>query len=266
MSVSQEVTIAFDQMAAASAVIDDDSISFTCGMWHIFLREILLDRDVFQSINAEILIGNIVIRPWYDQDGNFPLAMREAFKWRIDYPEDQDRMNANFDFWFDEVFHNNKLSFRYSNDYGIGVHFRMAGDLYVVNDYLYCFIEFISRETYLLLHEEHWHWSLLTYKDENYKEWYAIVYGTGSLVNHHNQAGVIFEVVEDPEGARDKAFKLSYLSSEKVIDHGNCLSIQTVLSLQVDRVVIEETEADDAVFGRLDLIQSSLNVWGPALA
>jgi hypothetical protein len=47
----------------------------------------------------------------------------------------------------------------------------------------------------------------------------------------------------------------------KVIDHGNYLSIQTVLSLQVDRVVIEETEADDAVFGRLDLIQSSLNVW-----
>jgi hypothetical protein len=58
MSVSQEVTIAFDQMAVASAVIDDDSISFTCRMWHIFLRE----------INAEILIGNIVIRPWYDQD------------------------------------------------------------------------------------------------------------------------------------------------------------------------------------------------------
>jgi len=127
MSVSQEVTIAFDQMAAVSAVIDEDSISFTCGMWHIVLREILLDRDVFQSINAEILIGNIVIRPWYDQDGNFPLAMREAFKWRIDYPEDQDRMNANFDFWFDEVFHNTKLSFRYFNDYEIGVHFRMTG-------------------------------------------------------------------------------------------------------------------------------------------
>jgi hypothetical protein len=72
MSVSQEVTIAFDQMAVASAVIDDDSISFTCRMWHIFFREILLDRDVFQSINAEILIGNIVIRTWYDQDGNFP--------------------------------------------------------------------------------------------------------------------------------------------------------------------------------------------------
>ena len=34
-------------------------------------------------------------------------------------------------------------------------------------------------------------------------------------------------------------------------------SSRTVLSLQVDRVVIEETEADDAVFGRLDLIQSS---------
>jgi len=142
----------------------------------------------------------------------------------------------------------------------------MNGDLYVVNDYLYGIIEFISRETYLLLHEEHWHWSLLTYKDENYKEWYVIVYGTGSLVNHHNQAGVMFEVVEDPEGARDKAFKISYMSSEKDIDHGNCLSFQTVLSLQVDRVVIEETEADDAVFGRLDLIQSSLNVWGPALA
>jgi hypothetical protein len=82
----------FDQMAAASAVIDDDSISFTCRMWYIFLREILLDRDVFQSIYAKILIANIVIRPWYEQDGNFPLAMREAFKWRIDYPEDQDRM------------------------------------------------------------------------------------------------------------------------------------------------------------------------------
>jgi hypothetical protein len=97
MSVSQEVTIAFDQMAAACAVIDDDSISFTCRLWYIFLREILLDRDVFQSINAEILIGNIAIRPWYDQDGNFPLAMREAFKWRIDYPEDQDRLFGRLD-------------------------------------------------------------------------------------------------------------------------------------------------------------------------
>jgi hypothetical protein len=137
-------------------------------MWYIFLREISLDRDAFQSINAEILIGNNFIRPWYDQDGNFPLAMREAFKWRIDYPEDEDRMNANFDFWFDEML------------------------------------------------------------------W--------------------------------KIQRTSYLSSEKVIDHGNCLSIQTVLSLQVDRVVIEETETDDAVFSRLDLIQSSLNIWGPALA
>ena len=49
----------------------------------------------------------------------------------------------------------------------------------------------------------------------------------------------------------------------KVIDHGNCLSIQTVLSLQVERVVIK---ADDAVFGRLHLTLSSINVWGPALA
>jgi NADH:ubiquinone oxidoreductase subunit F (NADH-binding) len=57
---------------------------------------------------------------------------------------------------------------------------------------------------------------------------------------------VIFEVVEDPEVAREKASKISYLSLDKVIDHGNCLSIQTVLSLQVDRVVIEEIEADDA--------------------
>ena len=71
MSVSQEVTIAFDQMAAASAVIDDDSISFTCRMWHIFLREILLDRDVFQSINAEILIGNI---------DNIPSKLRKLIK------------------------------------------------------------------------------------------------------------------------------------------------------------------------------------------
>jgi len=178
--------------------------------------------------------------------------MREAFHWRIDYPEDQDRMNANFDFWFDEVFHNPKLSFRYSNDYGICVHTRMNGDLYVVNDYLYGFMEFISRDTYFLLHEEHLHWSLLTYKVENYKEWYVIVYGTVSLVNHHNQSGVKFEVLEDVEGAGDKAFKVSYLSSEKVIDHGNYLSIETVSSLQVERVVVEELEAD-----ALESLQSS---------
>ena len=184
MSVSLEYSIAINQMAAASAVIGDDSMSFTCRMWHIFLRKILLPRDVFHSIYAEIVIGNDVIRPWYDQDRIYSLSMREAFHWRIDYPEDQDIMNANFDFWFDEVFHNPKLSFRYSNDYG---------DLYVVNDYLYGFMEFISRDTYRLLHEEHLHWSLLTYKDENYKEWYFIVYSTVSLVNHHNQSGVKFE-------------------------------------------------------------------------
>ena len=54
-------------------------------------------------------------------------------------------MNANFDFWFDEMFHNTKLSFRYFNDYGIGVHSRMNGDLYAVNDYLYGFIEYNSH-------------------------------------------------------------------------------------------------------------------------
>jgi hypothetical protein len=126
--------------ARASAVIDDDSMSFTCRMWHIFLREILLDRDVFHLIYAEILIGNnshsFLVRPGW----KFPFGY--AWSFQMD-PEDQDRMNANFDFWFDEVFHNAKLSFRYSNDNGIGVHTRMNCDLYVVNDYLYDFIEFI---------------------------------------------------------------------------------------------------------------------------
>ena len=75
MSVSLEFSIAIDQMAAATAVIDDDSMSFTCRMWHIFLGEILLPRDVFQSIYAEIVIGHDVIRPWYDQDGIYALSL-----------------------------------------------------------------------------------------------------------------------------------------------------------------------------------------------
>jgi hypothetical protein len=72
-----------------------------------------------------------------------------------------------------------------------------------------------------------------------------------SLVNHHNQT-------EDPEEARDKAFKISYLSSERVIGRVNCLSIETVLSLHVEIVVMEEMEADGAV---MDVTQSFFNVW-----
>jgi hypothetical protein len=49
MSVSIEAMHALDQLLAASAVIDNDSMSFPCRMWHLFPREILLNRDVFKS-------------------------------------------------------------------------------------------------------------------------------------------------------------------------------------------------------------------------
>ena len=152
MPVSIEVKHALDQVAAASAVIDNDSLSFPCRMWHIFAREILLNRDVFKSIKAEIDIGHSVIRPWYDEDNIHTLSMREAFQWRIWYSEDQDRMNAHFDFWFDQIFCNERLMFRYYNDSGISVYTRMYRHLYSFTNHLFGFIEFISKDTFEDLH------------------------------------------------------------------------------------------------------------------
>jgi hypothetical protein len=80
MSVSIEAMHALNQGLAASAVIDNDSMSFPCRMWHKFAREILLNRDVFKSFLAEINFGRVVIRPWYDEDNIHALSMREAFE------------------------------------------------------------------------------------------------------------------------------------------------------------------------------------------
>ena len=46
-----------------------------------------------------------------------------------------------------------------------------------------------------------------------------------TLLNHHNQSGIKFQVFLDAEDVKDKAFILSYVSSEKTIDHGNALSL-----------------------------------------
>ena len=225
MSVSIEVKHALDQVAAASAVIDNDILSFPCRMWHIFARETLLNRDVVKSIKAEIDIGHSVIRPWYDEDNIHTLSIREAFQWRIWYSEDQDRMNAHFDFWFDQIFCNERLMFRYYNDSGIGVYTRMYSHLYSFTNHLFGFIEFISKDTFEELHLEYTHWTLLTYVDENCVRIYCILYGTMTLLNHHNQSGIKFQVFLDAEDVKDKAFILSYVSSEKTIDHGNALSL-----------------------------------------
>ena len=263
MSVSIEAMYALDQVLAASAVIDNDSMSFPCRMWHIFAREILLNRDVFKSFSAEINLGRIVIRPWYDEDDIHSLSMREAFEWRIWYSEDQDRMNAHFDFWFDQIFYNDRLMFRYSNDSGIGVYARMYGHLYSFTNNLFGFVEFISKETYDVLHLDYSHWSLLSYVDENCVRTYCILYGTVILLNHHNQSGVKFEVFLDVDEAKDKAFRLSYICCEKTIDHGNAVSIVSTPSLQVERVRVDDSEANGYIFGRISLKQQELTRWGP---
>ena len=57
MSISIEAMHALDQLLAASAVIDNNSMSFPCRMWHLFAREILLNRDAFKSFSAEKMIS-----------------------------------------------------------------------------------------------------------------------------------------------------------------------------------------------------------------
>jgi hypothetical protein len=61
-------------------------------------------------------------------------------------------MNAHFDFWFDQIFYNDRLMFRYSNDSGIGVYARMYGHLYSFTNNLLDIVEFISKKTYDVLH------------------------------------------------------------------------------------------------------------------
>ena len=90
-------------------------------------------------------------------------------------------MNAHFDFWFDQVFHNPFIDFKYC---GIGAYVKIRGPLYSFTDNLFDFVEYISEEVFTHLKDTLKHWSLFKYRDDDLEWRYCIIYGTFSLLNH----------------------------------------------------------------------------------
>jgi hypothetical protein len=238
------------QMIAARHVLNDMTISFPCRMFSLFSVHVLLNGTMFDRLkNARVL-------PWRCDDNSYSNDVKNNFKWKLSYGEDEDTMKAHFDFWYRQIFKNPMVEFRYTDRYGVAGFAKIFGPLYSFTHQIHGFIEYIDEEAFIRLQELHY-WSLFAYSDSHFVKHYCILWGTMSLLNHDNFAAGTFNVLNTEQDDMESGFKLSYNYDEVVIDHGNFTSILDVLSLQVERVddafLAGEMEDHDDLYARINL-------------
>jgi hypothetical protein len=100
-----------DQSAANLYLCDDPSMSFACRMYSIFALFILGNPRVFNMLR-----DGLPVLPWYCTDNTYPHWVKMRFQWSPTYGENQDAMNAHFNFWYQQVFHNRTIDFQYFED------------------------------------------------------------------------------------------------------------------------------------------------------
>ena len=147
------------------------------------------------------------MKPWYCEDNIYPDFVKASFKCQYN----QDHMNAHFDFWFDQVFHNPFIDFKYCEDVGIGAYAKIRGPLYSFTDHLFGLVDYIIEEVFTHLKDTLKHWSLFKYRDDDL-EWYysCIIYGTLSLRNHDNFATVSFQMLNGDSEAKETTLHVHY--------------------------------------------------------
>ena len=80
-----------DQSAAKNYLCDEPSMSFACRIYSIFALFILGNPRVFNMLR-----DGLHVLPW----------VKMRFQWSPTYGENRDAMNAHFNFWYQQVFHN----------------------------------------------------------------------------------------------------------------------------------------------------------------
>ena len=132
-----------DQWHALKYIRDDLTMSFACRMYSIFAMTCLINSTLFNRFKEGLLV-----KPWYCEDDTYPDFVKAAFKWGVQHQYNQDYMNAHFDFWFDQVFKNPFIDFKFSEDFGIGAYAKIRGPLYTYDDHLFGFVEYLSEEVF----------------------------------------------------------------------------------------------------------------------
>lgn len=239
------------QMIATRHVINDMTLSFPCRMFALFSLQVLLNGTMFERLR------NAFVLPWRCDDETYSNDIKDGFKWKASYGEDDETMNAHFDFWYRQIFLNPMVEFRYTDVYGVAGFAKIVGPLYSFTHQLHGFLEYVDEATFHRLQELR-HWSLFSYYDSDVVKHYCILWGTTCLLNHNDWAAGRFNVLNNELDAQESGFKLSYNYDEMIIDHGKCTSITDVLSLQVERVydafLAGEMEEHDDLYARINLM------------
>jgi len=150
-----------DQWHAMKYIRDDLTMSFACRMYSIFAMTCLMNDDLFNRFKQ-----GLKVKPWYCEDETYPDFVKASFKWGVQHQYNQEHMNAHFDFWFDQVFHNPFINFKYCEDFGIGAYAKIRGPLYCTVQYSSCYLKgFCLRQGFFLLfimyhHYYHHHLSI----------------------------------------------------------------------------------------------------------
>jgi hypothetical protein len=119
-------------------------------------------------------------------------------------------MNAHFNFWYQQVFHNRTLDFQYFETSGIGAYAKVPGVLYSYTHDLYGFLEFVSEDVFRHLKEVLGHWSLFCYRDKELEWHYCVLFGTVALINHDTMSTGKLQVLNGEFDAEESIFQLDY--------------------------------------------------------
>ena len=148
------------QMIATRHVINDMTLSFPCRMFALFSLQVLLNGTMFERLR------NAFVLPWRCDDETYSNDIKDGFKWKASYGEDEETMNAHFDFWYRQIFLNPMVEFRYTDVYGVAGFAKIVGPLYSFTHQLHGFLEYVDEATFHRLQELR-HWSLFSYYDSS---------------------------------------------------------------------------------------------------
>jgi hypothetical protein len=146
-------------------------------------------------------------------------------------------MNAHFDFWFDQVFKNSLIDFKYCEGFGIGAYAKIRGPLYSLTDSLFGFVEYVTVGVFNLLKDTMKHWSMFQYRDDDLVWHYCIIYGTVALLNHDDFATAVFQMLNSEFEAKETTLRVNYYYDPMDLHLGkNIISIDyDTLIMKVDR-------------------------------
>jgi len=176
-------------------------------------------------------------------------------------------MNAHFDFWFDQFFHNPFIDFKYCEDFGIGAYAKIRGPLYSFTDHLFGFVEYVTEEVFNHLKEDLKHWSLFKYRDDDLEWHYCIIYGTVSLLNHDSFATANFQMLNGEYEAKETTLRVGYYYDLKDIHLGEniiCIDNDTLI-IAVERLELylnqaipeEEFSMNDSLYACVNLMDKN---------